>query len=648
MDHRYRRPGSPPGGRLMMNNVQRSSTGTLYPAYDPYYPPSRIPRDTPASPRQSGERLVYPDRPLQRAYADEIQPSPTVRGGYGRPRRATLDPEEARRPVIQPPGPALASAMRPVVHGGGMVDSPTSPSAARRHNTYSRGEYYITPASSNHRHHRGHHSMDHQDGAMYTRQIDGPVETRERPGERGDYRASGVERAQRRYHLSGPLVRHPDVDGGRYGYDAYGGYGYGDTDPNGDLYRDPAPARARGESLDASRRERPLSMVELGNYLPRSTSVRERGPPPSTRGFNAPGVRPRSGSADRRPQFADGYVPASRESKPVVVPGARAPQPKPAVLHHDRGGGLPPYPDDGARPRDRERDRARHERRYEDDDTAESSSESDGRAHRHRRSSRPHRDSTIEAVAAGVGAAGVGAAGVGANRERDGRDKPPPREERAKEVREVESRGKEREPRRPDGYDKDTDRDARHRDALEREARKREFREKHPHDRENHEKEHRGSGAGVVDLRGREPKEREKSRDDGGDGGGERSNHVRVVSPPREKESKAPVKSILREPREKFPEDPTHIREGVAPLKEALKDGKKGIPPGARWTKVDRKLVNPAALEEAHERYEERADHVIVLRVLTREEIEKLAARTQEIRGMRIANHADSEKADIL
>jgi hypothetical protein len=94
------------------------------------------------------------------------------------------------------------------------------------------------------------------------------------------------------------------------------------------------------------------------------------------------------------------------------------------------------------------------------------------------------------------------------------------------------------------------------------------------------------------------------------------------------------VKGILRQPREKFPEDPEPVREGVAPLKEALKDGKKGIPPGARWTKVDRKLVNPAALDEAQERYEERIDHVIVLRVLTREEIEKLAARTQEIRGM--------------
>jgi hypothetical protein len=141
-----------------------------------------------------------------------------------------------------------------------------------------------------------------------------------------------------------------------------------------------------------------------------------------------------------------------------------------------------------------------------------------------------------------------------------------------------------------------------------------------------------------VDLRDRDPRERDhRDREPTGDdksGSGSGKQKVRVVSPPREREKEVKeVKGILRQPRDKFPEDPEPVREGVAPLKEALKDGKKGIPPGARWTKVDRKLVNPAALDEAQERYEERIDHVIVLRVLTREEIEKLAARTQEIRG---------------
>ena len=116
---------------------------------------------------------------------------------------------------------------------------------------------------------------------------------------------------------------------------------------------------------------------------------------------------------------------------------------------------------------------------------------------------------------------------------------------------------------------------------------------------------------------------------------------VRVVTPTEEPvEPKEPPKSILRPPREKFPEDPAPIREGVAPLKDA---GKKGIPPNARWTKIDRKLVNPEALDLGNERYEERTDYVIVLRVLTKEEIEQYALKTQEIRGKRPTLPANAE-----
>jgi hypothetical protein len=45
-------------------------------------------------------------------------------------------------------------------------------------------------------------------------------------------------------------------------------------------------------------------------------------------------------------------------------------------------------------------------------------------------------------------------------------------------------------------------------------------------------------------------------------------------------------------------------------------------------------MVNPEALEEANERYEERGDHIILLRVATRDEILALAERTKEIRRM--------------
>jgi hypothetical protein len=92
---------------------------------------------------------------------------------------------------------------------------------------------------------------------------------------------------------------------------------------------------------------------------------------------------------------------------------------------------------------------------------------------------------------------------------------------------------------------------------------------------------------------------------------------------------------VLRRPTKVFPEHPNPIREGVAPLKERLeRKGVKEIPKNARWTKIDRKLVNPQALEEVGERFEERLDCVIILRVLTRDEIGFFARRTEEIRGV--------------
>lgn len=59
------------------------------------------------------------------------------------------------------------------------------------------------------------------------------------------------------------------------------------------------------------------------------------------------------------------------------------------------------------------------------------------------------------------------------------------------------------------------------------------------------------------------------------------------------------------------------------------------IPPKATWTKINRILVNPEALEQAGERFEEREDSVIVLRILGRDEIELLAERTRIIRKRR-------------
>lgn len=140
-------------------------------------------------------------------------------------------------------------------------------------------------------------------------------------------------------------------------------------------------------------------------------------------------------------------------------------------------------------------------------------------------------------------------------------------------------------------------------------------------------------GAFSVDKDGPSRKDSKESSDSE-DTKKKTENRVRIVEPSKSESPppSQPIKSILRKPTEKFPEDPNPIREGVAPLKDAkLKD--KNIPSGARWTKISRDLVNPQALSDAQERFEERQDCVIVLRVLTREEIEALARRTREIRG---------------
>lgn len=107
---------------------------------------------------------------------------------------------------------------------------------------------------------------------------------------------------------------------------------------------------------------------------------------------------------------------------------------------------------------------------------------------------------------------------------------------------------------------------------------------------------------------------------------------VRFAPPAKNSGIEVKAKGILRKPTEAFPENPVVIREGIAPRKSQANDDK-SIPQGAKWTKIDRRLVNPQALEESGERFEERQEHVIVLRVLTKVEIQKLADRTSEIRG---------------
>ncbi|KAF2148083.1 WD40 repeat-like protein [Myriangium duriaei CBS 260.36] len=95
---------------------------------------------------------------------------------------------------------------------------------------------------------------------------------------------------------------------------------------------------------------------------------------------------------------------------------------------------------------------------------------------------------------------------------------------------------------------------------------------------------------------------------------------------------------------------PVHIDEQTVserekPRSSSLAD--KPIPAAARWTKVSRLIVNPEALEQMGEPYEEREDYVVILRVLTRDEIDKLATKTREIREERLADGLAESQIDL-
>ncbi|KAI9803237.1 MAG: hypothetical protein M1825_002028 [Sarcosagium campestre] len=650
--YRHRRPLSPPPSRRLVNPM-RSSTGSypIYdPANDPYYPRSRITGDVaapPRSPRSSGDHF-YEDPRSSRIYKPEgsysTRPIPVAR----RPRRATLDTEGER-----PPRP-VPSNLRPVLHTGG-ADMVSSPMA---YNPEVDGDAYLQPATSDRRSHRRNFSVDDEGAGRRTQTLD-----TDRPRDRAGYRSSGLGPGRKGYHLSGPLVRPANEDDGRYGYGSRDDYEYDDYDPRNDPYRDAPAPRRRGESLDIPRRDgRPLSMVELEGYLPR-VGPKDSGPPPSMRGFDRVS---RSGSVDRRPAPPrDNEIPdyiKKRGDEDYEKTSTRPSRKKSVAVHQNRDDAHAFYAD----PADdaRERDRIRAGRPYDRDidrqelppkaDIDRHKSTEDGErvtdredGHHRRRHHHHHRDDADRRPRDA--------------REYDGRDK----EHRAYDIREVEPKPqhvrdrelRERDPRARDlrGIDNHLEpeiRDARPRDKdlRERERDRRSFvepdvslRDRDPRERQPHEKEYERDRLAKERERERELKSR--GRDPEKDDPGRSNEHVRVVSPPRDSQTKAPIKGILREPREKFPEDPAPIREGVAPLKDA-KDDVKGIPPNARWTKIDRRLVNPASLEEAQERFEERPDHVIVLRVLKIEEIEAFAARTQEIRDARYDDRSDRDQKD--
>ncbi|KAI9682923.1 MAG: hypothetical protein M1829_006359 [Trizodia sp. TS-e1964] len=611
MDSRRRRPSSPGSRRL--NNPMRASTGTMgHPTYDydPFYHPSASSsaRNLPRSPRGSGERIIAES-------FDNGSPSPpSYRGSYRRPRRLTYDNQVDRPATSSIPGdPRLViSGSRPIIHGSSLVASPSSP-YSKSFNSSDDGEYYITPAySSRRRDPRRIFSADEHDTSDKARE----------EMERGGYRSTGMGGGYSGYHLSGPLVRHDEMDDGAYDYD------YGFIDPRDAIYRDSHARRRhrRRDSYDASASDRAFAMGSLEEYLPR-VGAREGGPPVSTRGFDRVG---RSGSlhqSQQRDDQAPDAQGARAAPQPLLAPPSQNPfarnsgvkeasSRRPVSLHQ---GQLDPsyrQGEDGYRGL-RETDRAERDLYY------------------------PKYDEDVEQRGFGL------------------------RTESARRHADVEPTD---EGRRNDDYDK------RRRTYDERPASREASNPKeaapadggppppHRHHRSSTQDDAAAAvAAAAADRRplpqnmptrgnsrrrpensadqpntqasglGSDPPQRNSRPDTLDDNMGRaedrgRAADIPVVSPPREDR---PIKGILREPKEKFPEHPQASREGVAPLKDVEK---KGIPRDARWTKISRRLVNPAALREGKERFEEGSDSVIVLRVLSKEEIAEYAKRTQIIR----------------
>lgn len=670
-----------------------------------------------------------------------------------------------------------------MIHSSGGV-RPGSPSLKNPYRS-SDEDYVAIPASTRHgHHHRNRHSATMDNGEMRG----------------GGLRVTPVREPSYAHTRSRPiypgqLVRHADTVA-----EDYGDNGYGYTNPSDlvryDLSRAAAPPpvqqRPRRDSVEG-RTSRPSSITGYNDLIPRSYDNRERGPPPTTRGFDRiptrgtweqPQIRmpvapPQSSLSPmdpiQRPASFDPIEPPGRNSS------RNSSRVRPTSLYHDREPRRGPR-EDYYEVRDDERERrSHHHERYDDGveqrgfgvrAERQERPERSERSDRHERSERvEHTDradrrgsdedrsdhkehkSSRDTLATGLSLAGA-ALGIKAvkNASRDSRDDRDDRDDRRRDYDE--------EPRRRSDRDDRESVDLSGRDPKERRHRDDDLAPPPrdgpvprdipppagppPHDKDV--KVGSPSQAPVLDLSGRDPRERKSSKDErdndlerrerrrrrseGKDAGSADSRsdssvspddashparresrlkrmsgvaagafnpkdtmdlkalkealnskdsapkaalkepartpresltkdprevteirkeinerqprprdplalnenrQLRVVSPPREKVEEKPVKGILRAPREKFPEDPAPIREGVAPLKDAKKDG---IPPDARWTKISRKLVNPEALEAGKERFEAREDFVIVLRVLSRDEVQGYAEVTQRIRGL--------------
>lgn len=565
---RYR-PMSP--GSSHLNDPMRASTGTvpLSSSYDPH-------GSSAGHPMYTGYRSDVPYLP---SYDPRYNIPPRLEAhavsqqayqGHGKPSK--LRTEYAIRPR-QRSSTASAADSR------GMLDVPSA-SPISRHSPVIFSDYgrspspltdqdgYLMPSSSKgHRRHRHSSSFDYAS------------DTGRHPTFRTPYGAYPVYEhgSRRRYPQNGGLRKGEDIDD----YDAYS---Y--TNPREQFEKE---AAAKLQYHRNARKERPLSLTGIDDaHLTARKEPRALGPPPSHRGFSK-----LTRDELRRSTYGFG-------NSELELSGARhRPSSRAVTLHQDNDEGYSSHRDDHD-----DTHLIRREHKRPDRNTRSRDHDSHG----------PTKPSN-KLSAPSVSSSGLGTAVLASGYSDDVDYNLASRSDRNR------SRGRSHRehtrPRRHSRRPMESDSDAyTSEDDLEKYRREPSVRPKIDDSDSSKENDH---------LRRHHSRSRRHDRLHSD------TKSEQKLELAQTKESDAPPKGILKPPRDKFPEEPNPVREGVAPLKDAHK---KGIPPGARWTKIDRRLVNPAALEEGQERFEERSDYVIVLRVLSKEEIQTYAVKTQEIRGM--------------
>lgn len=573
----------------------RGSTGAvnLSSSYDPYgFSESRhgynayqsdYPYAHSYDPRMGRERKLEAQPVSSQTYRDPGRTT-KLRTEYAvRPRSSTTSGADAPRPTIRTTAPSSGTRSIPTSRYG-RSPSPL-PSDSQR---------YPVPASSRRGHqHRRDYSTDYASDTG--RLVPKSAAARRRMGH-GAY-AMYAPRTHARYPATGG-PRKAEVDD----YDAYS---Y--TNPSEQFERE-SMARV-GHRKGGHRKVRPLSLTGIEEYHhPLAKDPRALGPPPSQRGFDKldrESKPQRSAYGSRDDDVAEG----SRQMRRY---------PAPVSLHDGDDDDYSSYKEDY----DNSRRHRRHQPRRHDDSGG-------WRAHDNRELRQHHAGDPL-----------VSDSGTGIGSPVNGFDPSPRTDLRSRDPKRY-SRNKTntRRPRSSRPPESDSDASYHEEDLRkyrhEPSARRRHSgsdspassQEEHPRHltvgkprRRRSYSRHRAEDRSPARISSRQ--ESASAQED--------PDKSITSGSPSAKEPDAPPKGILKRPRDKFPEEPNPVREGVAPLKDAHK---KGIPPGARWTKIDRRLVNPAALEASQERFEERPDYVIVLRVLSKEEIQAYAVKTHEIRG---------------